>query len=108
MKFYFQEKIEKNANNSKKLWKALKSLGMKSGKVNQSKIALKSDGAIQFEPMKNANKFKDFYSHLAGNLVRKLPVALNKFNNNLAKQYYINIEKNFISLNYAMQHWKLL
>ena len=56
-KFYFQEKIEKNANNSKKLWKALKFL---SGKVNQSKIALKSDGAIRFEPTKNANKFKDF------------------------------------------------
>ena len=36
-KSYFQKKIEKNANNSKKLWKALKS----SGKVNQSNIALK-------------------------------------------------------------------
>ena len=57
-KSFFQEKIEKNANNSKELWKALKSLGMKSGKVNQSKIALKSNGAIQFEPTKNANIFK--------------------------------------------------
>ena len=38
-KSYFQEKIEKNANNSKELRKALKSLGMKSDKVNQSKIA---------------------------------------------------------------------
>ena len=81
-KSFFQEKIEKSANNSKELWKALKSLGMKSGKVNQSKIALKNDGAIQFEPTKNANIFKDFYSDLAGTLVRKLPVALNKFNNN--------------------------
>ena len=66
---------------------------MKSGKVNQLKIALKNDGAIQFEPTKNANIFKDFYSDLAGTLVRKLPVALNKFNNNLTKQYYMNIEK---------------
>ena len=40
-KIYFQEKSKKNAYNSKELWKALKSLGMKSGKVNQSKIALK-------------------------------------------------------------------
>ena len=32
--FFFQEKIEENANNSKEVWKALKSLGMKSGKVN--------------------------------------------------------------------------
>ena len=45
-KSVFQENIEKNANNSKKLWKALKPLRMKSGKVNQSKIALKNDGAI--------------------------------------------------------------
>ena len=28
---------------------------MKSGKVNQSKIALKEDGAIQFETTKNVN-----------------------------------------------------
>ena len=33
---------------------------MKSGKVNQSKIVLKNDGAIQFEPTKNASIFKDF------------------------------------------------
>ena len=60
---------------------------MKSGKVNQSEIALKNDGAIQFEPTKNANTFKDFYSDLAGTLVRKLLVALNKFYNNSRKQY---------------------
>ena len=66
---------------------------MKSGKVNQSKIGLKNNSAIQFEPMKNANIFKNFYSDLAGNFVRKLPVALNKFNNNSTKQYYMNIEK---------------
>ena len=37
---------------------------MKSGKVNQSKIALKSNGAIQFDPMKTENICKDFYSDL--------------------------------------------
>ena len=47
-KSYFQEKIEKNANNSKELWKAFKSLGMKSGIVNQSKIALKKDDLTQY------------------------------------------------------------
>ena len=52
---------------------------MKSGKVNQSKKFLKNDGAIQYEPIKNANIFKDFYSDLAETPVRKLPVALNKF-----------------------------
>ena len=38
---------------------------MKSGKVNHSKVALKKDSAIQFEPAKNANTFKDFYFDLA-------------------------------------------
>ena len=70
-----------NGNNSKELWQALKSIGIKSGKVNQSKFALKNDGAFQYEPMKNANIFKNFYPDLAGTLVKKLPVALNKFNN---------------------------
>ena len=74
-------------------WKALKSLGMKSDNVNQSKTAFKTDGAIQIEPTKKTNIFKDFYSDIAGNLVIKFPVALNKFNNNSTKQYYINIEK---------------
>ena len=67
---------------------------MKSGKVYLSKISLKIDGAIQFEPTKNAYIFKDFYSGLVGTLVKKLPVAPNKFNNNLTKQYHMNIKKN--------------
>ena len=70
-----------------------KSLGIKTGKVDQSKIALKNDGATQFEPTKNSNIFKDFFSDLAATLLRKFPVALNKFNYNSKKQYYMNIEK---------------
>ena len=54
-KSFFQEKNEKNANHSKELWKAFKSLGIKWGKVNQSKISLKNDGAIQFEHTKNTS-----------------------------------------------------
>ena len=60
-------------------------IGMKSGKVNQSKIGLINYAAVQFEPTKKANIFKDFYSDLAGKLVRKLPVVPNKFNNNSKK-----------------------
>ena len=41
-KYFFQEKIKKNANNSKELWNAFKSLGMKSVKVSQSKNDLKN------------------------------------------------------------------
>ena len=80
---------------------------MKSGKANLSKIALKNDGVIQFGPTKNAIIFKDFYYDLAGNLVRKLPVPFNTFNNNLMKQYYMNIEKschNFELYNATLEH----
>ena len=52
------------ANNSKDLWNTLKTLGMKSGKINQSPIALKEDGAIQFRRTKNSNTLKDFDSDL--------------------------------------------
>ena len=48
----------------------------------RDKLSLKRNGAIQFEPTNNANIFKDFNSDLVGNLVRKLPAALRKFNNN--------------------------
>ena len=58
---------------------------MKSGKANQSNIVWKNDDANQFELLKNANIFKDFYSDLSETLERKLPVTLNKFNNNSMK-----------------------
>ena len=38
---------------------------------------------FNFEPTKNTNMFKVFYSDLA-----------DKFSNNSTKQYYMNIEKN--------------
>ena len=59
---YLEEENVKTANESKELWKVLKPLRMKSNKVNQSKIALKKGGVIQFEPMKHAHSFKKFYS----------------------------------------------
>ena len=45
--------------------KRIKSLGIKLGKVNQSKISLKKNDliwTIRFEPAKNTNTFKYFYS----------------------------------------------
>ena len=65
---------------------------MKSGKVNKSKIALKNDVGIQCKYYMQIF-FMDFYSDLAGKLVRNLPVALNKFFNNSTKQDYMNILK---------------
>ena len=75
--FLFQEKIENNANNSQELWKALKSMGMKSGKLSRSKIVLKNDGGIQFEPTKNANIFKAFLLWFSWKTMEKVASPLN-------------------------------
>ena len=92
-KEYFHTKIEENTGNSKELWKVLKSLGLNSNKVNQSKISLKKDGVIQFDPAENANIFKEFYSELAESLVNKLPDAPNKYNKSTTEKFYSNIKK---------------
>ena len=81
-KWYWRKRnltLGKSRNKSKELRKTLKSLGLSSEKVRQSKISLKKDGAIQFEALENANTFKRFYSELAGGLQEKLPRAPNKF-----------------------------
>ena len=69
---FFPDKLKENSNNSKELWKAVKSLGMNSKNVNQSKICLKENGILQFKPKRNANFFKTFYSDLAANFLKKL------------------------------------
>ena len=73
--FLFQEKIENNANNSKELWKALKSMGMKSGKLNQ-KLLRKMMVVFNLNLRKMQIFLKHFYSDLARKLVTKLPVHL--------------------------------
>ena len=49
---FFQDKLKGNSNNSKGLWKTLKSLGMNSKNVSQLKIYLNEDGVMRFEQKK--------------------------------------------------------
>ena len=68
-KLYFEKKITENKNNPKELWQTFKSLGMPSkGGGRQSKISLKENGAVSFDPKKNANIFCWFVSFLADSL----------------------------------------
>ena len=76
---HFKQKIVENKGNSKKLSKTLNYLGMPSKKCSESSICLKKDGNISFDPGTNAGIFKDFYSNLAGNLVKQLPTATFKY-----------------------------
>ena len=91
---FFQGKIQENSKNSKELWKTLKSLGLNSKKTGQSKVSLKEDDVIQFEPKKNANIFKRFYSELAGSFVKKLPEPPLKFHAKRTKMFYKKLKPN--------------
>ena len=61
---------------------------------NQSKICLKENGVTQFEPKKNANVFKTFYSELAGNLVKMLPKPPLKFDTFKTMMFYKKLNPN--------------
>ena len=65
---------------------------MPSKKGSQSPVCLKKDGNISFDPRTNAGIFKDFYSNLAGNLVKQLPIATFKYGMDFVRNYYKNID----------------
>ncbi len=85
---YYQETILENNGNSKKIWTTLKSLGLPNKKGNKSEICLKKGDEIIFEQKANANIFKDFYTNLAADLVKKLPTPNGKFGKKYVENYY--------------------
>ena len=61
-------------------------------------ICLEKDGILSFDPKTNAEIFKNFYSNLANNLVKKLPTPPNKYGKTAVNNYYkkLNLRgKNF-------------
>ena len=92
-RMFFQHNLQKNSKSSNEFWMTLKSLGINSKKEGQSKICLREDDVIEFQP-KNANIFKTFYSELAVNLVKKLPKASLKFNSEKTKMFYKKLKPN--------------
>ena len=72
-------KLNDNIGKPKELWKSLKSRGLHSKESSSATICLEKDGILSFDPQTNAEIFKDFYSNLANNLVKKLPTAPNKY-----------------------------
>ena len=72
---FYQEKPRENFGKPKKLWKALKSLGLPSKITPVSQVSLKDGETISFDEKTNNNSFKNFYDNLALNLVNKLPHA---------------------------------
>ena len=72
-KNFVSGKLNDNIGKPKELWKSLKSLGLPSKANSAATICLEKDGILSFDPKTNAEIFKDFYSNLANNLVKKLP-----------------------------------
>ena len=87
-KEFIVTKLEQNIGKPKDLWNTVKSLGISSKSNCTSKICLKSDGNLSFDPKNNANIFMKFYSNLASELVRQLPTAPKKFGMDTVKKYY--------------------
>ena len=91
-------KLNDNIGKPKELWKSLKSLRLPSKANSAATICLEKDGILSFDPKTNAEIFKDFYSNLANNLVKKLPTLPNKYGKTAVNNYYkkLNLKgKNF-------------
>ena len=84
-------KLNENIGKPKELWESLKSLGLPCKKATPSSICLENNGTLSFNSKTNAEIFKDFYSNLAGDLLRKLPSPTNKFGIEGVKKYYKNM-----------------
>ena len=78
-KAYFEEKLQANTANPKKLWETLKELGLKNNRSPSSDICLRKKDGLTFDHFAISQVFQKFYSNLASNLVDKFPVTVNKF-----------------------------
>ena len=72
-------KLNENIGKPKELWKSLKSLGLPSKNASPSTICLEKDGTLSLDSKANAEIFRDFYSNLASDLLKKLSSPPNKF-----------------------------
>ena len=66
--------------------------------VNSSPFTTKNEGTLSVDPKANAEIFKDFYSNLANDLLKKLPNPPNKYGKDTVKKYYEKLNltgKNF-------------
>ena len=94
---FVKNELRENIAKPSKLWTTLKSIGLPSKSKDESKICLKENETMFFEPKETSRIFKNFYENLAQTLVDKLPPAPNKYNNETTKLYYdrMNINNSF-------------
>ena len=87
-KRFFENRLNDSISKPKELWKALKSLGLPSKTSICGTTALKVKNATSFETKSTLDVFKNYYSTLADNLLKKLPTPPNIYTFNSVIQYY--------------------
>ena len=90
-KDYFENKLNECIGKPNELWKALKSLGLPNKTSSCEVSALKVNKTVQHDTNLVLGGFKDYYSNLAGNLLKKLPKPPNKLTLNSVFQHYKGI-----------------
>ena len=79
----------------------MNSLGLPFKNKSGSKICLNENGELNFESKVNANIFKNFFSNLADDLLKKLPNPKNKFNMDSVKSHYVKLESKARSFSFS-------
>ena len=87
-KKFFENRLNDSIGKPKELWKALKSLGLPSKTSVCGTTALKVKNTTSFETKSTLDVFKNYYSTLAENLLKKLPTSPNRYTFNSIIQYY--------------------
>lgn len=90
-KFFFKNKISEVKQDSQKLWRVLNDLGCrKRAKSKGSRISLKVNDQLLTDQKEVANCFNRFFTTVADNLIKELPVQTGLYNDKLVKEYYAN------------------
>lgn len=88
---YVKDVISENKSQIKKLWKAIKDLGMLGkSKAQNCNIGLKADEEVNFDKEFVANKFNSFFCNIASKLVSQLPTSF-KYDPAKTRKYYKNV-----------------
>ena len=87
-KKFLKNRLNHSIGKNKELWKALKSLGLPNKTSVCGTTALKVKNTTSFETKSTLDVFKNYYSALPDNLLRKLPTPPNGYTFNSVIQYY--------------------
>ena len=103
-KKFFENRLNDSISKPREFWKALKSLGLPSKTSVCETTALKVKNTTSFETKSTLDVFKNYYSTLADNLLKKLPAPPKRYTFNSVIQYYRHfIETDAFHLTYTME-----